>query len=110
MGRVVASRLHSQGNMIDLPFNPDAIGDAMLARYLRADSARVRVLKIICDTLDDDGRVGDRARYYIVRKAYRRGVLRGTLNALGIPLPSWAHENAQAGAANRDFIDAYRTR
>lgn len=97
--------------MIGLPFNPDAIGaDTMLARYLRADPARVRVLKIICDTLDDDGRVGDRARYYIVRKAYRRGVLRGSLNALGIPLPSWAHENAQAGAANRDFIDAYRTR
>lgn len=94
--------------MIDLPFDPDDLGDTMLARYLRADPARVRVLKIICDTLDDDGRIGDRARYYVVRNPFRRAVLRGTLIALSIPLPSWACENAAAGAANREFIAHYR--
>jgi hypothetical protein len=97
--------------MIDLPFNPDTIGaDTMLARYLQADPARVPVLKTICDLLDDDGRVGDRARAYVVPNPFRRAVLRGSLIALGIPLPSWAYSNAAAEAANRRFIDAYRTR
>jgi hypothetical protein len=95
--------------MIDLPLNPDNIGaDTMLARYLRADPARVKVLKIICDTLDDDGRVGDRSRYYVVRNPFRRDVLRGTLAALGIPIPSWACVNPAAKVANLEFMARYR--
>ena len=95
--------------MIDLPFNPDDFGDdTMLGRYLRADPARVHVLNIICETLDDDGRVGDRSRHYIARNPFRRAVLRGTLTALGIPLPSWALESATAKAANGEFMARYR--
>lgn len=95
--------------MIDLPFNPDAFGDdTRLGRYLRADPARIHVLSIICDTLDDDGRVGDRARYYVARNPFRREVLRQTLRALAIPLPSWLYRDSIAAAANREFIARYR--
>jgi len=95
--------------MIDLPFNPDAFGDdTRLGRYLRADPARVHVLQIICDTLDDDGRVGDRARYYVARNPFRREVLRKTLRALGIPLPSWLHRDGIAAAENKEFVARYR--
>jgi hypothetical protein len=94
--------------MIDLPFNADALGECMLSSYLRADPGRLSVLKSIIHHLDDDGRVGDAARFYIVQNAYRRAVLRGVLIALNIKLPPWAYETAQAGAANRAFIQGYR--
>jgi len=94
--------------MIDLPFNPDDLGDTMLARYLRADPGRLPVLKSICTRLDDNGRVGDRARYYVIRDGFRRAVLRGVLICEAIPLPSWLYETPEAGAANRDFLDRYR--
>jgi hypothetical protein len=94
--------------MIDLPFNPDDLGDSILARYLRADPRRVFVMQTICGLLDEDGRVGDRCRFYVVRSAYRRAVLRGILIAEGIKLPSWAYENREAAAANRDFVQRYR--
>jgi hypothetical protein len=94
--------------MIDLPFNSDDLGDSVLARYLRADPRRVSVLETICSLLDEDGRVGDRCRFYVVRSAYRRAVLRGTLIAEGIKLPSWACENREAATANRVFVRGYR--
>lgn len=96
--------------MIDLPFNPDDLGDSILTSYLRADPSRTPVLAMICGLLDDDGKVGDRARFYIVRNAFRRAVLRGTLIAEGIKLPSWAHENPAAATANWIFVQDYRPR
>jgi|GEM_PF-6109528 len=94
--------------MINLPFDPDDLGDSILARYLRADPRRLTVLETICGLLDDDGRVGDKARFYIVRNAFRRAVLRGTLIAEGINLPSWAHENPAAAKANWHFVQGCR--
>ncbi|HEX7820504.1 MAG TPA: hypothetical protein VF463_07775 [Sphingobium sp.] len=94
--------------MIDLPFNPDDLGDSMLARFLHDDPLRVPVLANICRLLDHDGRVGDDARYYIVRKGPRRAAFRGTLDALAIPHPTWAIENADAAQANRQFVAQYR--
>ena len=94
--------------MIDLPFNPANIGeDTMLGRFLQDNPERIPVLKTICSLLDDDGRVGDRARYYIVLNNFRRAVFRGTLAALGIPVPSWAYSNRAAALASRKFTDAY---
>jgi len=93
--------------MTDLP-SPAAFADSILASFLRADPGRLSVLKSIIHHLDDDGRVGDAARFYIVQNAYRRAVLRGTLIAVGIKLPSWACENPAASLRNREFIHAYR--
>lgn len=92
------------------PFNLDELGDTMLASYLRADPRRVPVLQSIMDRLDDDGAVGDLARYYVVRSSFRRAVLRGALIALGFKLPSWAMETREAADANRIFVEAYRPR
>ena len=79
----------------------------MLGRFLQDNPERIPVLKTICSLLDDDGRVGDRARYYIVLNNFRRAVFRGTLAALGIPVPSWAYSNRAAALASRKFTDAY---
>ena len=94
--------------MLDLPFDADTLGDCILSRYLLADPARVAVLETICGLLDDDGAVGDRARYYVVRSPFRRAVLRGTLVAQGIKVPSWACETHAASTTNRCFIESYR--
>lgn len=94
--------------MIDLPFNPDALGDCALARYLNGHPSRTPVLQSILRMLDDDGRVGDKARYYVVRNNFRREVLRRTLGAFGIPSPTWLYESASAAEANRHFVAGYR--
>lgn len=80
----------------------------MLASFLRDDPNRLPVLRSIIDRLDADGAVGDRARFYIIRSAYRRAVLRGALLALGFKLPTWTHETPAAAAANRQFVEAFR--
>ena len=80
----------------------------MLASFLRANPNRLPVLRSILSRLDDDGAVGDRARYYVVRHSFRRAVLRGALIALGFKLPTWTHETPAAAAANRLFIEAFR--
>lgn len=87
-----------------LPDHPDRfVDDTILARYIRADPARIAVLNRILSLLDDDGRIGDDARLYIMKTALRRAVLRGVLIAEGIPLPRWAYETPEAAAANRQF-------
>lgn len=94
--------------MTALPFTPGTPGEHMLASYLRADPRRLPILQSIMLRLDDDGAVGDRARYYVVRSAFRRAVLRGVLIALGFPIPAWARETAGATKANGAFIASYR--
>jgi hypothetical protein len=94
--------------MTALPFTPGTPGETILATYLRSDPRRLPVVQSIMDRLDDDGAVGDRARYYVVRSTFRRAVLRGALIALGFKLPSWSVETPAAAAANRDFVASYR--
>ncbi|MCE7796545.1 hypothetical protein LWE61_08210 [Sphingobium sufflavum] len=94
--------------MLDLPFNPANLGDTPLARYLAADHRRVPVLRRITELLDDDGRIGDRCRFYVVRNFFRRAILRGVLLTLNINLPSWLFENPKASADNKRFVYAYR--
>ena len=86
----------------------------MLAAYLRGNPHRLPVLQAIMDRLDDDGAVGDTARYYIIASHFRRAVLRGVLIALGFKLPSWSMETAEAHAVNAsfaaDFHETYKQR
>ncbi len=93
--------------MIYLPITP-AGGGAVLAAYLRADPSRALVAANICARLESLGRVGDNARFYIIRSAFRRAVFRGMLVALRDKLPSWARETAQAAADNRAFMATQR--
>ena len=71
-------------------------------------AGRLPVLRAIIDRLDDDGSVGDTARYYVVRSAFRRAVLRGALIALAFKLPTWTKETPEAAEANRLFVARYR--
>lgn len=80
----------------------------MLASYLRKEPSRLPVLQNVMGLLDEDGSVGDQARYYVVRSSFRRAVLRGTLAALAFKMPSWAKETLAAAEANRVFVAAYR--
>jgi len=96
--------------MTDLPFTPTTPGEAMLASYLQANPNRLPVLQTIFDRLDPDGAVGDSARYYVIRSAFRRAVLRATLIALGFKLPSWSKETPAAADANARFAADYRER
>jgi hypothetical protein len=66
------------------------------------------VLQSVVDRLDKDGRVGDIARYYVIRSPFRRAVFRGSLIALGMTLPTWSKETPAAAADNRAFVAAFR--
>lgn len=92
--------------MNGLFFDPATAGDTMLARYLRADPARANVFNNICASLDHDGQLGDMARCYIIRNAFRRAVCRGTLAAVGVKLPAWTCETSAAADDNRQFLKA----
>lgn len=94
--------------MIELPFTPTTPGEAMLASYLRAHPNRLPVLQSIMDRLDPDGAVGDTARYYVIRSAFRLAVLRGALIALAFKLPEWTKDTQAASEANREFLARYR--
>jgi hypothetical protein len=83
-------------------------GANKLAAFLAADPNRLPVLNYIRSKLEADGRVGDLARFYIVRNGFRRAVFRGTLIATGLPVPEWAKETPDAAFDNLHFIEFHR--
>lgn len=78
------------------------------AALLSADPSRRRLFRNIVSQLEPDGRLGDRARAYIVANHIRRGMLRTILSAIGHPFPAWAREGRAAERENADFLASYR--
>lgn len=83
-------------------------GGSNLAALLAADPGRRAVFKNIAFRLEPDGRLGDRARFYVASAPFRRATLRSVLSATGQHIPTWAREGRAAERQNADFITAYR--
>jgi hypothetical protein len=80
----------------------------MLAGYIAADPIRRQIFDNIRFRLDPASRVGDLARFYVVRCARRRAVLRGILLTTGQRLPDWVKETPAAAEANQQFVADHR--
>lgn len=94
--------------MTTLILRPDAIREALTAAYGHAAPDRADILTNLIMRLDDNGSIGDIARYYLCRSDYRRSTLRTVLASQHLPIPMWLQSNRAAEDANRQFITATR--
>ena len=94
--------------MTTLVLRPDAIADALRHAYGHAATDRSDILTNLIMRLDDNGSIGDIARYYLCRSDYRRSTLRTVLASQHLPVPIWLQTNRAAEDANRQFIAATR--
>lgn len=102
------SAISESTDMTTLLLRPDAIREALTAAYGHAAEDRADILTNLIMRLDERGRIGDIARYYLVRSDYRRSTLRTVLAAQHLPIPMWLQSTGQAADANRQFIAATR--
>lgn len=94
--------------MTTLLLRPDAIRDALRHAYGHAAPERADIMTNLIMRLDDNGSIGDVARYYLCRSDYRRSTLRTVLASQHLPIPMWLNSNRVAEEANRQFIAATR--
>ena len=95
--------------MITLPTFPLSHSRcSRLIDFLALDAGHSKAFSSLLAHTDAGERVGDKARYHIVRSSYRRTVFRGILDCLDIPCPVWAEERQITAEANRFFVSHFR--